>query len=377
MNQGQIIEKGPNKWLVRWYIGRSEAGRRRYASETVRGSKRDAERNLREKLKAKDDGLAYEPTRITVDKHLDDWLVQLDGKRAAKTVDSYGELLRLYVRPYVGHVRLDKLRLGHIDDDVVATLQASGKSPRTIRLAVTILGAACKWGMKRGRLLRNPCEGVDFPETGKKEDVLALSPEQVRAFREAAAGDRHEVLFDFLLFTGCRPGEAQALRWKDLDLEEAVAHVRRALSRSSKGYEFRNPKAGSGRKVPLPETLVRRLREHRKAQAEHKLGELAPYYNRELDLVFATDLGEPLDLRNLVQRHFKPTVKAAGLPQRLRLYDLRHTHASNLLAAGEPVKAVSERLGHASAKMTLDVYAHVLPGQGERLAGVAEELFGG
>ena len=104
--------------------------------------------------------------------------------------------------------------------------------------------------------------------------------------------------------------------------------------------------------------------EHGRTQAEAAL-KLGPAYNRELDLVFANEVGEPLDRRNLVQQHFKKIVKEAGLPVSLRLYDLRHTCCTLLLATGVNVKVVDERLGHASAAMTLNVYGHVLPGRQE------------
>jgi integrase len=302
-------------------------------------------------------------------------MASLKGKRAQATVDGYDDILRLYVRPVLGHLRLEDLKLGHVEDDLVADMQASGKSPRTMRLAVTALGAACKWGVRRGRLTRNPCEGVQLPKDRGTRKRGSLTQEQVKALRQAAADSPMAALFDFLLFTGVRPGEAFALRWKDLDLRKNTAHIAQTISRHKGGWEFLPPKAGSERKVPLPQTLVKTLRVHRKAQAEHRL-QLGEYYNAEHDLVFANDVGEPLDERNVSQRWLKPAVEAAGLPKEVSLYWLRHSHATNLLAAGVPVKDVSHRLGHNSAKMTLDVYAHALPGHDEHVAEVVEGLFG-
>jgi integrase len=383
--EGQILVKGEGAWLVRWYVGRLPTGRYKYKSEVVKGSRRAAERKLREVLRLRDQGVELDTGRITLDQHLDDWLVQLEGKKARRTLDHYRTVFRLYVRPVLGPRRLDKITLGHIEDDLIAGMRERGLSGRTIRLAVSILGAAFKWGTRRGRLIRNPAESAHVPQHRPKE-MMALTPDQVRAFREAVADDPHAALYDFLLFTGCRPGEALALRWKDLDLEAGVARIQQALSRwaakkqddgkviEKAGWEFRDPKAGSARVVPLPPSLIASLRAHRKVQGEYAL-KLGTKYRRELDLVFANEDGGPLEGRNLVQRSFKPALLEAKLPATVRLYDLRHTHASNLLAAGAPIKAVADRLGHASAKMTLDRYAHVLAGQGERLASVVEELF--
>lgn len=97
--------------------------------------------------------------------------------------------------------------------------------------------------------------------------------------------------------------------------------------------------------------------------------------NRDGDLVFANEAGAPLDLRNVVSRHFKPALKRAKLPETIRLYDLRHSHATGLLAAGVHPKVAAERLGHATTRQTLDTYSHVLPGMQEEATKRIEELF--
>jgi integrase len=100
------------------------------------------------------------------------------------------------------------------------------------------------------------------------------------------------------------------------------------------------------------------LKTHRRRQLEERIKLGADYQN--LDLVFASEAGTPIQPKNLIDRYFKPLLEKAGLPN-IRLYDLRHTTASLLLSAGENPKVVSERLGHASIVLTLDTYSHVLP----------------
>ena len=100
-------------------------------------------------------------------------------------------------------------------------------------------------------------------------------------------------------------------------------------------------------------------------------------YARELDLVFANEVGGPLELRNLARRHLKPALEAAKLPDSFRLYDLRHTHATLLLAEGVHPKVAAERLGHATTRMTMDIYSHVLPGmQADASARLNDQIFG-
>lgn len=130
----------------------------------------------------------------------------------------------------------------------------------------------------------------------------------------------------------------------------------------------------SNRSIPLSTTAVAALRKHKVKQAQERLKLGALYQN--FDLVFAAELGTPTAIGNLTKRHFKPMLKAAKLPD-IRLYDLRHTCATLLLASGENPKVVSERLGHSSVVMTLDVYSHVLPNmQAAATTKMAQLLFG-
>lgn len=103
-----------------------------------------------------------------------------------------------------------------------------------------------------------------------------------------------------------------------------------------------------------------KLKKQRRQQLEHKMS-LGPAYSN-LDLVFATEIGTPINYRNLSLRYYDKILEAARLDkQGFVLYSLRHTCATLLLASGESPKVVSERLGHSSVKMTLDTYSHVLP----------------
>ena len=130
------------------------------------------------------------------------------------------------------------------------------------------------------------------------------------------------------------------------------------------GWYYDEPKTPrSRRNIPLPATTLRALMEHRRRQSEARLKAGPDYQNN--DLVFATGEGTPLLLRNLIRRHFRPVLKRAKLPETLRLYDLRHTCATLLLSAGVHPKVASERLGHSSVTLTLDVYSHVQPSMQE------------
>jgi integrase len=150
-----------------------------------------------------------------------------------------------------------------------------------------------------------------------------------------------------------RPEEYLGLKWADIDLINKRVTVKRALIwRKGGGWYFGEPKTTRSRRtIPLPDSIIRLVAEHRRRQMETRLKAGVNYQVN--DLVFVTLKGSPLNPRNLTLRHFKPILKNAGLPNTLRLYDLRHTCATLLLGANEHPKVVSERLGHASVTLTL------------------------
>ena len=357
---GQIIARGENTWVVRVFMGRDANGKRRYHNKTVHGTKKDAQKYLNGALREKDLGTFVEPARFTVGEYLDRWLADAAQPRLrARTYVEYENLLKRYVRPVLSERRLSDVTSLDIQA-LYAGMLGRKLSARTVRYTHAVLSSALKQAVKWGLLGRNPADNVDLPRQ-QRQEMQALSPEQAERFRKAAAESRFGILFDFALATGMRPGEYLGLQWSDVDLKTGIVRVQRALSRTKKGtWHLAEPKTARARRsIPLPPSVLRALVTHKARQAEIQLSAGTTWQNH--GLVFCTDHGEPLDERNLVVRHFKPILKAAKLSKAIRLYDLRHTCATLLLAAGENPKVVSERLGHASITLTLDTYSHVLP----------------
>ena len=392
---GQITARGERKWLVRWYVG-THGGKRRYASKTVHGTKRDAQKFLNSVLRSRDLGQYVEPNRVSLDEYLDRWL-RSKHSVASRTREDYAQILRVHVRPVLGSRRLDSLHPADVQELIDKLSEraqeaakrrrkAQGKrtpqpsegrrlSPRTHQLVHRVLSGALEQAVSWRLLAVNPAKGINLPKRRKRE-MRALSAEEIKAFRTAVQGTRHATLFDFVLATGCRPGEALGLRWADLEGDSVT--FRQALTRE-RGKPVLGPvkTPGSLRSVPLPSPVIQALSSHRARQAKRAL-KIGSVYARDLDLVFANEVGRPLDLANLRERHYKAICEAAEIEGVRGLYDLRHTMATQLLALGANVKVVSERLGHASAAMTLDVYAHVVPGlQEEATEKLGAAFFGG
>ncbi len=281
--------------------------------------------------------------------------------------------------PCLGATRLDKLQNQPLQFRRLLNEIEEGEQQqrsRTAQYIHMILKQALKNAVHWGIITRNPMESIPRPKASGKREIHPLSVEECRRFLDAAVYDRFFPLFALLLDTGLRPSEALGLQWSDVDLKKGVIHVRHSLDKTSSGWRLKDPKTKASRRtIPLTQNVAEILREHRKAQLEERLRHGNP--DMEWDLVFTTLNGKPVDLHNLRSRHFQPILKAAGLPSDIVLYDLRHTCATLLLLAGENPKIVSERLGHSSIRMTLDVYSHVLPAMQESAATKLDSLLFG
>ena len=367
---GQIIKRGERKWLLRVDLGRDEAGKRQRMNKTVHGTKKEAQKILNEMLGDKDRGTLITESRESLNSYLDRWLeTAAKPKVREDTFKGYATKLRIYIRPPLGDKQLQRISALDIQK-VYADMQARDLSANTVHHAHKILRNALQQAVKWRLIPSNPADLVELPKLEHNE-MLAMNQEEAQRFLSAAKTNRWHALFALMLSTGLRPSEALALKWEDIDFQRHVIRVQRKLTRVKGGFLFEPPKTKRSRRVvDFPVNLTDVLLEHQARQAE--LGEIDP----DLSLVFAGETGQPAHERNILKRHYRPLLKAADLPLSLRLYDLRHTHATLLLLAGVHPKVVSERLGHSSISITLDTYSHVLPTmQKESAAKLNDMLF--
>jgi integrase len=352
----------------------------RYTVQTPTGPKRKTlygktRREVDEKLtKAKanrDDGLVFDADNLTVGRYLERWLT--DSVRdtvKATTYESYERIIRVHVVPTLGRVKLDKLNPLHLQSLYREKLD-SGLSTRTVQYVHVVVHRALKQAVRWGLVLRNVSEAVDPPRTHRKE-MRPLTPDQARTFLEAAQGDRLGALYVLALHCGLRQGELFGLRWGDVDLEAGVLRVNRTLSRTKDGPVFTIPKTSKSRRtVQLTNGAIEALKRHSERQAEEMVRADTLYADQSL--VFASEIGSPLNRHNVNGRSFKPLLVRAGLPD-IRFHDLRHTCATLLLGKGVHPKFVQELLGHTTIAITLDTYSHVLPGMGDHAKQAIEEV---
>ena len=174
-----------------------------------------------------------------------------------------------------------------------------------------------------------------------------------------------------------RPSEYIGLKWQDIDWERGTVSIQRTLRKGLTGqWEYGETKRdGSRRLIRLQNWVIEKLKELRSSQLESPTVD-PEEWPEEVDLIFLSEWGRPVNVNSLVYKHFKPILKKAGLPN-IRLYDLRHTAATLGLIVGVSPKVVSEQLGHTSVAFTLDVYSHVLPHMQDDAAAKVEAVLRG
>jgi integrase len=293
---------------------------------------------------------------------------------APKTRDRYDDVLRVYLEPEFGPVPLSAMTR-EIVKRYFARLQTTGKthgrerpgqplSPGTVRKVHTVLSSVLSEAVEIGMLRVNPAVRMKLPAAPRR-DMTVLTADEVRQLADAIA-PHYRTLIYTAAYTGLRAGELWALRRRDVDLLRGVLHVRQTVKRDTAalnadpktvdayGREVGSPKNGRPRTITLPASLKAMLTDHLMTPDPGGTGPDA--------MVFHTPGGKAVRHTLFMRTEFRTALAVLPADKRkLRFHDLRHSHASLLIAAGANINLVKERLGHASITTTLNVYGHVLP----------------
>ena len=359
MPRGNVRQRSKlrqDSWTVQVYMGRDpDTGKKRYHSEAVLGTKALAERRLTELLQELDRGVLAQSSGLTLGEYLDEWLeghASLQNK--ARTVVGYRGVVERYLKPSLGNVPLERVRVRDVEDMEKRLLRrggAGGKalSETTVRQAHRVLSSALSAAVRLGLVYTNVVKSVSAPKA-RRYEASTLRWSDLRFLFGFVPDGVMRTVFVLAVFTGLRRSELVGLQWGDIDLQAGQVSVRRALvKRSGVEAELGAPKNGRGRVVTLPEPCVAEVKSHWERSS----------VRGNSDFVFCKSDGRALN-PDTVTRVFKRYCRMAGLGG-LRLHDLRHTHASLMLAEGVHLKVVSERLGHSSVGITGDLYSHVAP----------------
>lgn len=373
--RGCITKRDSGAYSLVVELGRNAEGKRRQKSKGGFRTRKEAQEALNAMLTELQTGTYIEPRKVLLADYLREWFETAAPNLAGKTAERYRIVLERHLIPELGGLRLAELRPLHIQKLYTAWLRPGpdGK-PRwaraTLRKHHFVLHRALRDAVRLQYIAVNPADAVEVPRfAGQKPAIRVLSEAQTADLLRRARGTRLHLPILLAVTSGLRRGELLAARWGDIDFETGVLRVEQALEETGEGLRFKTPKTAKGRRrLPLPGISVEALRRHKVEQDRQRLL-LGAAYRAEADLVFAGPDGRPWFPSNFERtwRTFKSKLPAE---LQIRFHDLRHTHASQLLAQGVHAKIVSERLGHASIGITLDTYSHMLPGLQEEAVAV-------
>lgn len=367
---------GKVSWVARFRITDPRTGTWR-ARSLSRPTKAGAIAAEREALAARDRGLLVEPSRLLVGEYMERWLASKEGRIRESTHQSYRKLVRRHIIPRLGHIPLQKLLpagVQHWEDTLLTSggiKRAGGAAPGDVRACHGLLRQALAHAVALGLVVRNATDGVKPPSRPAVEQRV-WTKDQVKHFLASTVDDPLHLLWRVALETGARRGELLALHWEHVDTDSRQIHIRHALSDSNGVLKIREPKTRSGKRaIPITAHLADRLDLARTEQKRRRLA-AGPGWE-EHDLVFCGKWGGMLWPNN-ISTQFHALIRAHHMPP-IRLHDLRHTNATLLLADRVPIKEVSERLGHSDIAMTLRIYAHVIPGEEQAVASIANLFY--
>lgn len=357
-------------------------GKRRQRTKVVK-TKREAEKELTRWTAEIDRGTAVDTTKQTVAEFLRHWLDTVAKHRVRPTtLEDYRATIENHIIPALGGIAVQRLTPAQVQAFYSAKRGEfasgtkgpnAGNGARTVQLCHRRLSQALAQGMKWGTVSRNVCDAVDSPSAPPKRGKTWAASD-VRRFLAVAEKDRWGALWVAALTTGARQGELLALRWRDVDFSAATVLIRQSLAVLDAKPVIQAPKTRAGeRTIAVDPGLLSAFRAQRERQ-DLERGAFDPVL-ADLDLVFTTALGGPLHPSN-VHRAFHALIDEAGVPP-ITFHEMRHTHASLLIGNHVDIPTVSKRLGHAKSSITMDTYAHIIPGTRDRVVDLISSLLFG
>jgi integrase len=312
---------------------------------------------------------------LTVGAYLNRWLAHAHARVRTSTYEGYRSLLRCHAQPHLGHHPLAELHPLHLQQLYSDLLQPdppkkplSAGSVLNLHLLLTqAFGQAVRWQL----LPTNPAAGAQPPRPQRPTNHVG-DPPLLHTILDKLANHPLELPVAIAIATGMRRGEILALRWHDLTPNYSTAHIQQTLQPTTNGLIFQQPKTHRSRRaIALPTFLQQRLHTHRQHQQQRQQT-LGPAWDPH-DLIVDRGDGKPLNPDTL-SSGWRRFLRQNKLPP-LRFHDLRHSHATLMLLQGVHPKIVSERLGHASIGITLDLYTHVLPSLQHEAVNAIDDLF--
>lgn len=360
--RGNIRKRSKNSWTITIELPKDiSTGKRKQKYYTVKGTKKDADKFLTEKLRELDTGLLIDNKKMKFSEYLDYWKEETFDNLEVTTKEGYIQKINKHIKPCLGNILLENLKPLHLQNFYKEKLKngkldgKGGLSERTVlsihRIIYSALGQAVKWQL----VIRNVAEAVEPPKA-KKYKAEFLNEEQAVQLIKCAKSTDIYIPIILAIYTGARRGEILGLNWNNVDLENGTIKIIDNLCSTENGIIIKQPKTDSGiRTIAISETLVNELKKHKIKQMENKMKFGNEYEDN--NMVCCYEDGHLFNPKRFSAK-FNELLKKNKLPH-IRFHDLRHSHASLLVKMGIQPKEISSRLGHSNIGITMDLYSHV------------------
>lgn len=329
--------------------------------------KKDAEAAARKIETTIDENLYVEPSKEIFSEFIEKWFYgHYQNRIKAPTVRNRRYILEKHILKNNFFLNKEISKITTVDIDAFYNEKIKGDySTSYIRQMHQLLNQAFAQAVKWGEIPNNPVADADPPSVTYGE-LSIWSIDEIKSFLKACKGERHFITFLLAIYTGMRRGEILGLKWSDIDFDNQIIHVNRSLAYvPQSGFVFTNLKTKSSRRlIPVPQSVIEELKTQKNIQNAWK--ELTGDLYQDQDLVVCTNTGGMQSPQNVI-RVMKRITKKANVNQ-IRFHDIRHTHASILIAERVDIAQIAARLGHVNPRITLEFYAHLLPGSQNEVA---------
>lgn len=351
--EGSVFRRTDGRWVGQLELLRHADGRRN--RKLVYGrTQAEVRRRLREAEAKLASGIDLTGERVTVAEQLNHWYSTVAPTRSANTCASYQWAIG-HLRGGLGATKLTALTPSAVTK-FLNSKTGTGLSPASVNRLRSVLHQALRLAEIDGLVVRNVAALTDAIPLGSTSS-RSMSAAEARELLQAVDGHRLAALFIIQLTMGLRPGEVAGLLWDDVDERAGVVHVRRSLKHTAGKLELGPTKTRrSIRSLQMPQLAAEAVRRHRHAQRLERLAAGPAWVDQ--GLVFTTEVGSPVDPSNL-RRTLLRLTEGAGLG-RWSPNELRHSAVSLMSAAGVPIEAIADQVGHETTRTTQTVYRHML-----------------
>lgn len=350
-------------WHIRGYLGvDSLTGKQIYANKRGFKSKKEAQRYYNNaKVQFQNEGIKKEPQRMTFEALYQEWLLIYEKDVEQSTLVKTKQVFRTHILPRFANYYIDKIRVSQVQTAVHEWREVL----QEYRTVFNKFNRVMKYAYKLKYIKENPCDFVILPSKPlvkqEKETLDFYTKQQLQTFMTCLSNmntRKWEAFFRILAFTGLRRGEALALTWDDIDTNQGLLTVNKAVKRGENGqYVGSTKNESSVRTITIDDNTIKILKAWKAEQAKTLIG--FGFNAIQPNQYIFSKWKDNTPLNTMAPRNALVKIcKRFDLPM-MNIHGFRHTHCSLLFEAGVPMKDVMERLGHSDIQTTMNIYTHV------------------